>query len=179
MSDDEEENEREDGGAEVRPVTNLKLKFPSGYFSWTLARKEKLAKIVKNVQAYIKTDTSFEIKFGIVKQRLMEEDDFQGMEIGWKALQTQFNRDTSLVLRECGIENDKINLSGMEKKPTEYQSLHISMAEEVQRKEKKRKLVATKEKEKEMILDGIAGEHLLKQGKKKTTDEAVMRLLNY
>ena len=155
------EEEKNDEGDAPTVQTALKLKFPTGYFSWTTNRKEKLAKVVKNVQAYIKTDTSFEIKFGIVKQRLMDDDDFKAMEIGWKALQTQFGRDSKEVLRECGISDERINLSGMEKKPTDYQSLHISMAEEVQRKDRKRIREATKEKEKEMILDGIAGEQLL------------------
>ena len=169
QNEDGEGGEEGNGGGIRIRITGLEKQMEkAGYFSWTASRKLQLAKAVRNYKAYIKTDINFEVKFGLVKQKLKDEDDFKTMDIGWKALQTQFQRDSKEVLAQCGISDERVNLSGMEKCPTELQSLHISMAEEVQRKEINRKRVQTKEAEKDALLNGISTGHLNKQAKKLT-----------
>lgn len=154
------------------PKAGVKLKIigfeeaakKAGYFPWNDDTHYVLAKYAKKHQAYLVTDTKMEIKWTCVKRDLGGHALFEHLgNVGWKSLQTQFNRAKTEVLDRCGISKEGANLSGKGKR-TEYEEFMIAIEKLLQSKKRKRDADKTKEHEQDVLLNGITGGHLEKQG---------------
>ena len=154
------------GGVKVKITGFDEAAKKAGYFPWNDDTHYVLAKYAKKHQAYLVTDTKMEIKWTCVKR------DLQGHELfvdsignpGWKSLQTQFIRAKTEVLDRCGISKEGANLSGRGKR-SEYEEFMIAMEKVLDSKKRKRDEKQQKDHEQDVLLNGIAGTHFVKQGK--------------
>ena len=73
-----------------KPAVGKKRKSHQNYFDWTDECLYKLAKLVKKHDAHIINKFSFELKFGLVMQDLLEDKRFEKLEITWQGLKERF-----------------------------------------------------------------------------------------
>jgi len=102
--------------------------------SWKAdGRMLALAQAVCKRKAYIKTqDVSFKDKYEKVISDLEASDvDFTGITLSFPSLQNTFQRHSAFVLKLLGISSEGANLSGLDSTPSEYHTLIMNMAEEV------------------------------------------------
>ena len=98
---------------------------------WTPDMKFALAKEVYQASAYMKTNESKLIKFGIVLHKLKHTNSqsklFNNLEIQVKALETQFKLCQKVVVDKFALDKEGANLSARIEAPTEYEKLMIEM----------------------------------------------------
>jgi hypothetical protein len=132
---------------------------------WTPEHKLALAQSVCKRKGYIKTLANFKDKYQLVIDDLKASAlDFAKITLSFPSIQNTFIKHSRDVLEELGISSEGANLSGLASSPSEYQKLHMNMAEEVDKfttqknetKEKKKK-----KKEKNLLTHERTG--LLKQ----------------
>ena len=141
----------------------------AGYMNWNDDSNYMLMKYAKKHMAYVISDVKMEIKWSCVKKNLLAKNPEMFEPIAdqnWKSLQTAFNRAKDEVLERCGISKEGANLSGKEKScPSEYESFVIEIDKVMNKKKRKREAKQKIDHEEEVLLNGIAGEALSKQGK--------------
>lgn len=137
---------------------------PTVYFNWADDLKHVLAKYVHRNQAYKKTSQSFKEKYEIVLFQLKQKPQFASLNISWNGIQVSFKRDQAAVLTKFGILKEQVNLSGLNEEPTEYEKLHLDMAEEDYKESTKRKSKTLKVKAQKRLNNVIATEGLRQQG---------------
>lgn len=136
----------------------------SVYFTWTDEKRYTLAKLVYRLKAYKKTELSMKSKFEIVYKQLKEKPEFEQLNMTSQSLQNSFKRDQEAVLIKLGILKEQVNLSGLPTEPSEYEKLHVAMAEEESDLTKKRKRKQEKAKNSKNLSNVLVHESLIVQG---------------
>jgi hypothetical protein len=95
-----------------------------------------------------------------------------------EALQTQFHRFKDEVLRDVGITNEEVSLSGFPDEPNEFVTLMLNMAEEILTKKPEAKAIKEKKEQKNNTMLNLE-EEVLKRGndiQKKSKEEIDMTM---
>lgn len=102
------------------------------YNKWTDAQKLALARAVQKSEGYKRTAVKMEKKWRNIAEILATHVDFVDVpKFNGPALQTQFKRFMKAVKRETGHDNQRFNLSALEKEPNEYQKTMLDMEEDI------------------------------------------------
>lgn len=116
------------------------------YFQWTEARKLSMAKTVSANKGHVKNGVSMKVKWELILGKLKEKPGFESLSITALTLQNAFKRDQGLVLEKFGFSKEQVNLSALDGvPPSEYESLHLELAEEDYRSSNKRRAAQEKE----------------------------------
>jgi hypothetical protein len=131
-------------------------KAPHGRIRWTDGMKYSLAKLASKHKGFIKSDESMEKKWDKIMDKVKLNTTVFGhcLTMTASSLRKQFDRFFAETMKEAGIADDAVNLSGLPENASEYQILMFNMGKELW--EKKRSMKAAKEKQQPEETEGFA-----------------------
>ena len=142
-----------------------------------MEKSHSLAKLVSSYQAFKRaksnSGTTKNQKFEAILLQLKQKDEFSDLKASYspKTLENKFKEDQEKVLLKFGISKSDVNLSGLKTKPTDYEQLHLDMAEEAFNEKEDKSNVKINKKQKKRLLGSIEKNALQLQGKRRTNED--------